>query len=89
MFGSPASSASNLIASEIFPTSTRPIVLSIIFVCGMFGGMCGVWVDNYYISGGLMITGGLVGYLFCPNAENKSLEEINKLTGHDNHGWYV
>ena len=48
--------------------------------------MCGVWVDNYYISGGLMITGGLVGYLFCPNAENKSLEEINKLTGHDNHG---
>jgi hypothetical protein len=37
----------------------------------MFGGMCGVWVDNYYISGGLMVVGGLIGYFLCPKAENK------------------
>lgn len=51
----------------------------------MFGGMCGVWVDNYYVSGGLMILGGLIGFLLCPKAENKSLEEINKLQNYD---WY-
>lgn len=73
MFGSPASSSANLIASEIFPTSTRPIVLSAIFVVGMFGGMCGVWVDNYWVSGSLMILGGIIGFLLCPKAENKSL----------------
>jgi hypothetical protein len=38
----------------------------------MFGGMCGVWVDNYYISGVLMVF-GLIGYFLCPKAENKSL----------------
>lgn len=83
MFGSPASSAANLIASEIFPTSTRPVVLSLIFMVGMFGGMCGVWVNNYYVSGGLMILGGVLGYLLCPKAENKSLEEINKMVHQD------
>jgi len=41
---------------------------------GMFGGMCGVWVDNYYVSGGLMLLGGILGYILCPKAENKSLE---------------
>ena len=74
LFGSPASSAGNLIASEIFPTATRPIVLSLIFVLGIFGGICGVWVDSHYISGALMLFGGLIGWLFCPAAEGKSLE---------------
>jgi hypothetical protein len=34
----------------------------------MFGGMCGVWVDNYYVAGALMIIAGLVGFFLCPKA---------------------
>lgn len=68
MFGSPGSSAANLIASEIFPTSTRPIVLSLIFNVGMLGSMCGVWVNNYYITGALMVLAGLLGWFCCPKA---------------------
>jgi hypothetical protein len=45
----------------------------------MVGGISGVWVDNYYISGLLMLVGGLFGYIFCPKSENKSLEEISNL----------
>jgi MFS family permease len=74
LFGSPAASSANLIASEIFPTSTRPIILSIIFLVGMGGAICGVWVNNYYISAGLMLIGGICGFLFSPQSENKSLE---------------
>lgn len=78
MFGSPASSSANLIASEIFPTSTRPIVLSIIFIIGMLGGICGVWAHSFYVSSGIMLSAGFIGFFLAPKAENKSLEEINK-----------
>jgi hypothetical protein len=73
LFGSPAASSANLIASEIFPTSTRPIILSFIFLVGMLGGICGVWSHNYYVSGSLMLIGGIVGYIYCPKSERKSL----------------
>lgn len=79
MFGSPASSSANLIASEIFPTSTRPIVLSLIFIVGMLGGMCGVWAHNFYASSAIMLVAGFIGFFLAPKAENKSLEEINNL----------
>jgi uncharacterized membrane protein len=77
MFSSPASSSANLIASEIFPTSGRSIILSFIFVFGMVGGILGVWQTSPYISIILMILAGFVGFFFCPNAENKSLEQVN------------
>jgi hypothetical protein len=73
LFGSPASSSANLIASEIFPTSTRSIVLSVIFLIDMVGSLCGVWSDNYFVSGGLMILGGVMGFWLCPSTERKSL----------------
>ena len=73
IFGSPAASAANLIASEIFPTATRPIVLSLIFMLGMLGGMCGIWIDNHYITGVLMLLSGITGWRLCPAAEGKSL----------------
>lgn len=76
LFASPASSSANLIASEIFPTSSRTILLCVMFINSMLGGMAGVWVDNYLISAALMIFAAIIAFLFCPDAERKTLEEI-------------
>jgi hypothetical protein len=46
------------------------------FVVSMLGGMCGVWFDNYLVASIMMIFAGAVGFAFCPDSENKSLEEI-------------
>ena len=73
MLGAPAGSSANLIASELFPTSTRPVVLSVIFIVGMFGGMCGVWVGSHLVTGILMTAAGVLGWFLCPKAEGKSL----------------
>ena len=79
LLGAPAAASANLIASELFPTATRPIVLSMIFLVGMVGGMCGIWVNQHWVSGVLMCLAGLVGWWLCPNAEGRSLEEINRM----------
>lgn len=73
LFASPASSSANLISSEIFPTGSRTIMLCIMFMNSMLGGMIGVWVDNYFISAALMILAALIAFIFCPNAEKKTL----------------
>ena len=73
LFASPAGSSANLICSEVFPTASRTIVLFIMFVVSMMGGMVGVWFDNYIVAGVLMIVVGILGFLFCPNSENKTL----------------
>jgi hypothetical protein len=75
-FASPASSSANLIASEIFPTASRTIVLCIMFIMSMLGGIAGVWIDNYIVSSLMMIFAGVIAFLFCPNSENKTLEQI-------------
>lgn len=79
IFASPAGSSANLIASEIFPTSSRTIMLFVMFMVSMLGGSVGVWFDNYVVAAVLMILAGILGFLFCPNSENKSLEQIEKL----------
>ena len=73
LFASPASSSANLIASEVFPTASRTIVLFVMFVVSMLGGIVGVWFDNHVIVAILMILVGVVAFFFCPNSENKSL----------------
>lgn len=75
-FTSPAGSSANLIASEIFPTSSRTLILFIMFIIGMVGGIGGVWFDTVWVGSLLMIIAGIIGYVYCPKAENKSLEEI-------------
>jgi len=75
-FTSPAGSSANLIASEIFPTSSRTLVLFIMFIIGMLGGIMGVWVDTVWIGSIFMILAGILGYFLCPKSENKSLEDI-------------
>ena len=79
MFSSPAASSANLIASEIFPTSTRSIVLSLIFIMSMLGGICGVWANSDIYGMVVMGISAIVGFALCPNGENKSLEELNSL----------
>lgn len=49
------------------------------FVVSMLGGMVGVWFDHYLAASILMIVAGVIAFLFCPNSENKSLEEIEKM----------
>jgi Na+(H+)/acetate symporter ActP len=73
VFASPAGSSANLIASEIFPTASRTIVLFVMFMVSMLGGMCGVWFDNYLAASILMVVAGVAAFIFCPNSENKSL----------------
>lgn len=73
-FTSPAGSSANLIASEIFPTNSRTLILFIMFIVGMFGGIAGVWVDTVWLGSIIMIVAGILGYLLCPKSENKSLE---------------
>lgn len=68
VFASPASSSANLIASEVFPTASRTIMLFVMFVVSMLGGICGVWLDNYVISSILMIFAGIVAFFLCPNS---------------------
>ncbi len=75
-FTSPAGSSANLIASEIFPTSSRTLVLFIMFIVGMIGGIMGVWIDTVWIGSIFMICAGVLGYVLCPQSENKSLEDI-------------
>lgn len=70
---SPAASSANLTASELFPTESRSLILSIMFVIGMLGGISGVWVLQFLASGILMISAGVIGWLFGVNAEKKSL----------------
>ena len=79
VFASPAGSSANLIASEIFPTSSRTLMLFVMFMVSMLGGSVGVWFDHYVIAAILMLTAGVIGFLFCPNSENKSLEQIEKM----------
>ena len=76
IFASPASSSANLIASEVFPTSSRTIVLFIMFVFSMLGGMAGVWVNHYVVSSVLMAFAGIFAFIFCPDTEKKTLEQI-------------
>ena len=54
LFASPAGSSANLIASEIFPTASRTIVLFVMFMASMLGGKCGVWFYNYIAASVLM-----------------------------------
>lgn len=65
-FTSPAGSSANLIASEIFPTSSRTLILFVMFIAGMFGGIGGVWSDTVYFGSILMILAGILGYFLCP-----------------------
>jgi hypothetical protein len=38
------------------------------FVVSMLGGICGVWIDEYWITALLMITAGIMGFFLCPAA---------------------
>ena len=49
------------------------VLLLFMFIVGMIGGIGGVWIDTVWIGSILMIIAGILGYLFCPKAENKSL----------------
>lgn len=73
LFASPASSSANLIASEIFPTSSRTLIMFVMFILSMVGGIAGIWVNNYLVSSLLLATAGIIAFLFCPNSEKKSL----------------
>lgn len=79
IFASPAGSSANLIASEIFPTSSRTIMLFVMFIVSMMGGSVGVWFDNYIVASIMMIAAGVVAFIFCPDSENKTLEQIEKM----------
>jgi len=79
LVSSPAASSANLTASELFPTESRSLILSLMFVLGMLGGICGVWVVNFLVSGLLMLLAGVVGWRFGVDAENKSLEELQAM----------
>jgi ABC-type uncharacterized transport system permease subunit len=79
VFASPASSSANLIASEIFPTASRTILLFVMFINSMLGGMAGIWVNSYLVSAILMLTAAIIAFIFCPNAERKTLEQIEKM----------
>ncbi len=65
-FTSPAGSSANLIASEIFPTSSRTVILFIMFIIGMFGGIGGIWSETVWYGSILMIIAGVLGYFLCP-----------------------
>jgi Na+(H+)/acetate symporter ActP len=54
-------------------------VLFVMFIVSMLGGMCGVWFDHYLAASVLMAAAGVAAFIFCPNSENKSLEEIEKM----------
>jgi hypothetical protein len=54
-------------------------MLFVMFMVAMLGGSVGVWFDNYVVAGVMMIGAGVLGFLFCPNSENKSLEQIEKM----------
>ena len=73
IFGSPAGSSANLIASEIFPTSSRTIMLFVMFIVSMLGGSVGVWFDNYIVASVMMSGAGVVAFIFCPDSEYKTL----------------
>lgn len=68
LVSSPAASSANLTASELFPTESRSLILSLMFVLGMIGGICGVWVKSFLVSGLLMLCAGLVGWRFGVDA---------------------
>ncbi len=68
VFTSPAGSSANLIASEIFPTSSRTLVLFLMFMVGMVGGIMGVWVETVWLGSVMMITAGVVGFWLCPKS---------------------
>jgi hypothetical protein len=67
-FTSPAGSSANLIASEIFPTSSRTLVLFIMFIIGMVGGIMGVWIETVWLGSVLMIIAGILGFFLCPKS---------------------
>ena len=51
-------------------------MLFVMFIVSMLGGSVGVWFDNHYVAAVMMILAGIFAFLFCPNAENKTLEQI-------------
>ena len=79
LVSSAAASSANLTASELFPTDSRSLILSLMFMLGMIGGIAGVWVKSFLASGLLMLLAGLVGWQFGVDAENKSLEELQMM----------
>ena len=68
LVSSPAASSANLTASELFPTESRSLILSLMFMLSMIGGICGVWVKSFLVSGVLMLLAGLVGWRFGVDA---------------------
>ena len=68
LFASPAVSFANMIASEIFPTASRAIVLFVMFMVSMLGGKCGVLFDNYIAASLLMLGAGVAAFFLCPNS---------------------
>jgi Ca2+/H+ antiporter len=54
-------------------------MLFVMFIVSMAGGSVGVWFDNHVVASIMMILAGIVGFCFCPDSENKSLEQIEKL----------
>lgn len=68
LVSSPAASSANLTASELFPTESRSLILSLMFVLGMIGGISGVWVKSFLVSGLLMLIAGLIGWKFGVDA---------------------
>ena len=51
-------------------------MLFVMFMVSMLGGSVGVWFDNHYIAAAMMIAAGILAFLYCPDSENKSLEQI-------------
>ena len=51
-------------------------MLSVMFMVSMTGGVVGIWFDHYIVVSVIMILAGIIAFLFCPNAENKTLEQI-------------
>jgi hypothetical protein len=76
LISSPAASSANLTASELFPTESRCLILSVVFVIGMLGGIVGVWVESLLVAGILMAIAGVIGWLWGVDAEGRSLEEL-------------
>lgn len=74
LISSPAASSANLTASELFPTESRCLILSVIFVVGMLGGIVGVWVESLLAAGILMVVAGTVGWVWGVDAEGRTLE---------------
>ncbi len=67
ILASPASSSANLIASEIFPTKSRSLMMSLMFITGIVGGIVGIAVESLYFGASFMSVAGILGYILIPN----------------------